>query len=69
MSTDKTAEEFVTVIRALLLEGDFYAAQKLSFEAIRYAYRPVTEKENTSRIILPVFMEDVPTEAVVDTGA
>lgn len=37
--------------------------------AIRYAYRPVTEKENTNRIILPVFMEDVPTEAVVDTGA
>jgi hypothetical protein len=33
MSTYKSAEEFVTTIRALLLEGDFYAAQKLSFEA------------------------------------
>jgi len=32
MSTYNTAEEFVTAIRSLLLEGDFYAAQKLSFE-------------------------------------
>ncbi|MDY6806727.1 MAG: hypothetical protein SXA11_23370 [Cyanobacteriota bacterium] len=37
--------------------------------AIRYDYRPVTATETTNRIILPVLIENIPTEAVVDTGA
>ena len=32
--TCRTAEEFVTTMRSHLKEGDFYAAQNLSFEAI-----------------------------------
>ncbi|MBC6481563.1 MAG: hypothetical protein GDA56_31230 [Hormoscilla sp. GM7CHS1pb] len=34
MPTYSTAEEFVTAMRSQLLAGDFYAAQKLSTEAI-----------------------------------
>jgi len=34
MPTYSTAEEFVTAMRSHLQGGDFYAAQKLSFEAI-----------------------------------
>ncbi|MBC6422651.1 MAG: hypothetical protein GDA43_10205 [Hormoscilla sp. SP5CHS1] len=45
MSTYNTAEEIVTAIRSLLLEGDFYAAQKLSFEAqAQYPEHEVVKK-------------------------
>ena len=44
--------------------GDFFATG-----AIRYDYRPVSAVETTNRLILPVEIEGVLTEAVVDTGA
>lgn len=37
--------------------------------AMRYDYRPVSVIETTNRIILPVEIEGISTEAVVDTGA
>ena len=36
--------------------------------ASKYVYRPVTELENTPRIFVGVKIENIPTEAVVDTG-
>ncbi|NER39264.1 MAG: hypothetical protein F6J93_35825 [Oscillatoria sp. SIO1A7] len=37
--------------------------------AIRYDYRPATERETTNRMILAIDIEGYITEAVVDTGA
>lgn len=37
--------------------------------AIYYDYIPVTANETTNRIILPVTVESIKTQAVVDTGA
>ncbi|MCL1473685.1 retroviral-like aspartic protease family protein [Argonema antarcticum] len=37
--------------------------------ATGYEYRPVTQTENTNRIILEVEIQGIPTIAVVDTGA
>jgi hypothetical protein len=37
--------------------------------AIRYDYRPVNAVGTTNRLILPVEIEGILTEAVVDTGA
>jgi len=37
--------------------------------AIRYSYSPATVGETTNRIIIPIEIEGVKTQAVVDTGA
>jgi hypothetical protein len=44
--------------------GDYFATG-----AIYYDYIPVTANETTNRIILPVTVESIKTQAVVDTGA
>ncbi len=43
--------------------GDSYATG-----AAPYAYRPITDKETSPRIILPVLIEGVKTSAFIDTG-
>lgn len=48
----------------LFPEGDCFATG-----AIYYDYIPVTANETTNRIILPVTVESIKTQAVVDTGA
>jgi hypothetical protein len=47
-----------------------YFANNDSFAtgAIRYTYRPATKEEDTNRIFLPVEIEGIKTEAVLDTG-
>ena len=51
---------------ALLLFPD---GETFATGAIRYNYSPATPGETTNRIILPVKVENIRTEAVVDTGA
>ncbi|MBR8833211.1 MAG: hypothetical protein DSM106950_03990 [Stigonema ocellatum SAG 48.90 = DSM 106950] len=51
---------------ALLLFPD---GETFATGAIRYNYSPATPSETTNRIILPVKVENIRTEAVVDTGA
>jgi hypothetical protein len=36
--------------------------------ASTYLYRPATEREITPRIFVPVQIEDIQTETVIDTG-
>ncbi|MFB2974487.1 hypothetical protein ACE1CD_36635 [Aerosakkonema sp. BLCC-F183] len=51
---------------ALLLFPD---GETFARGAIRYNYAPATPSETTNRIILPVKVENVRTEAILDTGA
>lgn len=48
----------------LFPDGEYFA-----IGAINYAYRPATISDTTNRIIAIVYVEDIITEAVIDTGA
>jgi hypothetical protein len=45
------------------LDGEIFAAGSCT-----YSYRPATEQDRAARIFVPIQAEEIPTEAVLDTG-